>query len=250
MNDELRLKLMDSTVFQFLLSVFVWVAGFFVMGVGFLVTLLLLTIGIPYKRVHHITAAIFGEVVDLTLSEVHISYDDDFNPDEPSVFCPNHVAVIDGHMAAKVIPSPFSGVMMWWHFNVPIYGWLMSMSGGVPVDPRKGRAHLVRKMSEAAKDRKKLGMSLLAFPEGARSWHGNLLPFKLGVFEMSVNADMPIVPVAFRGLWNVNNISWGQFWFKPFKIVEVEVGPQMRIEEGETVEDFALRVRQWIKERI
>ena len=40
------------------------------------------------------------------------------------------------------------------------------------------------------------GVSIMAFPEGARSPDGRLMPFKGGIFSMAVKAQVPIVPLS------------------------------------------------------
>jgi len=42
----------------------------------------------------------------------------------------------------------------------------------------------------------KNGVPIMAFPEGARSPDGRLMPFKGGIFSMAVKANVPIVPLS------------------------------------------------------
>jgi len=42
----------------------------------------------------------------------------------------------------------------------------------------------------------KNGVPIMAFPEGARSPDGRLMPFKGGIFSMAVKAKVPIVPLS------------------------------------------------------
>ena len=43
------------------------------------------------------------------------------------------------------------------------------------------------------------GVGILFFPEGTRSLDGHLLPFKKGAFRLSVEQDLPILPVTLVG---------------------------------------------------
>ena len=51
----------------------------------------------------------------------------------------------------------------------------------------------------AAADRVRGGISLLAYPEGTRSRDGSILPFKKGPFVLALQAGVPIVPMAIAG---------------------------------------------------
>ena len=75
-------------------------------------------------------------------------------------------------------------------------------------------------------------MSILAFPEGIRTWEGSILPFRKGVFEMARDAEMPVVPVTVRGFFDVKSRN-NKFWFRPFRTVEVFVGPQIEVEHDD-----------------
>jgi 1-acyl-sn-glycerol-3-phosphate acyltransferase len=195
------------------------------MLIGASVTLVLLVLRFPYQRVHMwVTAPLFAQVVRLATIRLRVHYHRDFDPDTRSVFCQNHINLLDGHVASAAIPHAFSGLMNAWQFKIPIYGWLMSMSKGIPIH-RTRRDKIIEQISAEARNRKEIGMSILTFPEGHRTQSGRPGPFRRGVFLMARNAGMPIVPIAVVGLYDANNKTMG--WrFAPFKRVDVFVGPQ------------------------
>ena len=47
------------------------------------------------------------------------------------------------------------------------------------------------------------GIGILFFPEGTRSLDGHLLPFKRGAFHLSIDQDLPILPVTLVGTRDV-----------------------------------------------
>jgi len=120
-----------------------------------------------------------------------------------------------------VIPHAFAGMMHAWQFYIPIYGWMMKMAHGIAVHPGKNRFHT---LVEDAKKRVKDGFSILTFPEGHRTKDGKVNEFHKGVFLMAREAGMPVVPIAVRGMFEVNRK--GKIWFRPGK-VEVYVGCQV-----------------------
>jgi 1-acyl-sn-glycerol-3-phosphate acyltransferase len=167
---------------------------------------------------------VFGSCVPASLTRLRVHYHPAFEPERRAVYVQNHINLLDGMVAAIVIPHAFSGLMNAWQFKIPIYGWLMSMSKGIPVH-RGRRDQTLREISEAARERKRIGMSVLTFPEGHRSADGKIAPFRRGVFMMARNADMPLVPIAVRGMYEVNRK--GSVLFHPGRTVDVFVGPQI-----------------------
>jgi 1-acyl-sn-glycerol-3-phosphate acyltransferase len=208
-----------------LFSLWAWSGGFAWMLVGATITLLMLVVGLPYQRVHlWVTAPMFVHVVRVfSAARVRVHYHPGFDPEQRSVFLQNHVNLLDGHLASAAIPHAFSGLMNAWQFHIPIYGWLMRLSKGIGVR-RTGRERIIIELSEAARERKRIGMSVLTFPEGHRTIDGKVHAFRRGVFLMARNADMPVVPVAAHGFFEVNRK--GSFLIHPWRRVDVFVGPQ------------------------
>lgn len=232
---------------QALFSVYVWTGSFAVMGVGAFFTFALLLLRVPYQKVHGwVTAPFFTMTLPVATIRMRVHYHPDFKPEVRSIYGQNHINLLDGMVAAKVIPHAFSGLMNAWQFKIPIYGWLMSLSKGIPVDKTK-RETLIQDISAAAKQRKEIGMSVLTFPEGHRTLTGDVGQFRLGVFRMAINAGMPFVPIAVRGLYEVNNKSMGWF-FSPMRNVDVFVGPQFDTAgvDGDDVGKLAKQVRAYL----
>ncbi|MEX1365013.1 MAG: lysophospholipid acyltransferase family protein [Nannocystaceae bacterium] len=229
-----------------LFSLTFWSVSFAWMLVGATLTFVLLMLRVPYQRVHMwVTAPIFAGCVPLSLTRTRIHYHPDFDPERRSVFAQNHINLLDGHIAAAAIPHAFSGLMNAWQFKIPIYGWLMTLSKGIPV-VRGRRDETIKAISDAARQRASIGMSVLTFPEGHRTVDGKIRRFRLGVFTMARNADLPVVPVAVRGMYEVNRK--GSMLFHPGRVVDVFVGPQMVVTGGSDKElaELAERARNFM----
>ncbi len=228
-------------------SIVFWTTSFLWMLMGAFLTVVLLVMGFHYRRVHvWCTAPIFKRCVQISLTRLRLHYHPDFDPEERSVFAQNHINLLDGHIASWAIPHAFSGLMNAWQFKIPIYGWLMSLSKGIAV--HKGRRdRVLAQISEAARARKAMGMSVLVFPEGHRSPDGIIHKFRRGVFIMARDADMSMVPVAVKGFYDVNRK--GSQIFHPFKTVDVFVGPQFSTAGLSDVEigEFADRMQEWVR---
>ncbi|MBC7172435.1 MAG: 1-acyl-sn-glycerol-3-phosphate acyltransferase, partial [Polyangiaceae bacterium] len=155
----------------------------------------------------------------------------------------NHVNVLDAHTACAVIPQPFVGLMLAWHFHIPGYGWMMRATHGIPVHP--GSAGRTDELVRHAKDRAAKGLSILAFPEGHRTLDGKVGPYKRGLFFMARDAGLPIVPVAVRGMFEVN--QKGSFIIRPGDVT-VYVGAQ--IETAGLDDEGIARLAASVQERV
>lgn len=209
-------------VLQPFFSFGVWVSSLLVLLFTATVSILISPIATFNQHHDKFGAAGMGLGVVMTGSKIKMTYHPDFDPDRRSMFCQNHVSVLDGLLACAVIPHAFCGLMIHWHFHIPGYGWIMRISNGIPVYPAaSGRT---AEITEAAKERVGRGISILVFPEAHRTLDGLVQPFKRGVFFMARDAGIPVVPFAVRGLQDVNRK--GQFHFRPGEI-EVYLGAQI-----------------------
>lgn len=202
-------------------SGFVWSSGFGVMIGTSLVSAALRGARTPAEQSLW-SAKAFAQVLKLTGCEVEVKYDPRFDHERASVFCQNHVNLMDAHVACWSIPQPFVGLMMAWHFKVPGYGWMMRATNGIPVHPAsKGRT---QELTDAARDRASKGLSILTFPEGHRTVDGKMRPLKRGILFMARDSGLPVVPLAVRGMYDV--MRKGSALLSPGKI-EVYMGPQI-----------------------
>lgn len=86
-------------------------------------------------------------------------------------------------------------------FRIPLFGWALALGGYIPVD-RKNQARARRSISRGA-EKLKRGPSLMVFPEGTRTSDGRIQAFKSGAFLMALKAEVPLLPVAIRGMYKV-----------------------------------------------
>jgi 1-acyl-sn-glycerol-3-phosphate acyltransferase len=113
------------------------------------------------------------------------------------VYMPNHQSNIDILALFAGLPGQFRWLAKEELFRIPLFGLAMRRTGYIAVDRRDHKKALVS-MNEAAR-RIAEGTSVVVFPEGTRSPDGHLLPFKKGGFQLALQAQVPIVPVAIHG---------------------------------------------------
>jgi len=121
----------------------------------------------------------------------------------PFLLCPNHQSYLDPFLLASVLPF---GVMRQLFFvgaseffTTALMRWLARLVNLVPVDPD---SNLVRAMQAGAFGLRH-GKVLVLFPEGERSIDARVKKFKKGASILSMHLRVPIVPVAFEGLFEV-----------------------------------------------
>jgi 1-acyl-sn-glycerol-3-phosphate acyltransferase len=132
---------------------------------------------------------------------VHVEGLENVTPNATAIYCVNHQSAMDIPVLFANLPVQFRFVAKRSLFNMPFMGWHLTRSGHIPVDRDRPREAL-KSMKQVAKEIRE-GKSVLLFPEGHRSRHGKLLPFKAGSFYIAILAGVPIVPITINGTPNV-----------------------------------------------
>ncbi|MDE7444075.1 MAG: 1-acyl-sn-glycerol-3-phosphate acyltransferase, partial [Muribaculaceae bacterium] len=85
--------------------------------------------------------------------------------------------------------------------KIPFVGWACKWAGQIFVD--NSSPHAIAATMDAAKRQLKGGMSLMVFPEGARTFTGRVGRFKRGAYTLAVEFGLPVVPVTIDGAFSV-----------------------------------------------
>lgn len=124
---------------------------------------------------------------------VHTILRKQLDPDQVYVFAANHQVALDIPAAGLAIPTPFGWVAKGELARAPVLGRAIRASPSVFLD-RSSPRRSVESMQEAG-SRIREGLSVIIFPEGARSYEQHLQPFQRGAFMLAVEAGVPVVPV-------------------------------------------------------
>jgi 1-acyl-sn-glycerol-3-phosphate acyltransferase len=116
---------------------------------------------------------------------------------EPIIYMANHQSNFDILALFAGMPLQFRWLAKEELFRIPLFGLAMRRSGYIPID-RSDRKKALQGMTEAVR-RINAGTSLVIFPEGTRSPDATLLPFKKGGFNLAIQAQVPVIPVAITG---------------------------------------------------
>ena len=84
---------------------------------------------------------------------------------------------------------------------IAFIGWYLNRSGQIPIDTANPHATL----SSLGVGVKALraGMPLFVFPEGGRTATGELKPFLSGAAYLAIRAQVPLVPIALTGVYDL-----------------------------------------------
>jgi 1-acyl-sn-glycerol-3-phosphate acyltransferase len=87
------------------------------------------------------------------------------------------------------------------------------------------------------------GWSLVMFPEGGRSYTGEMRPFKKGAAYLALEAGVPVVPIALRGTYDAMppKRNWPVRGRPP---IHVTFGEPLRGRAGERAGDFTPRIEE------
>jgi len=118
---------------------------------------------------------------------------------KPHIFMANHVNIFDGFILYGYIPNFVRGVELESHFSWPVWGTITRKIGNIPIshkNPKDALASLNKASAEITK-----GISIAILPEGHRTRDGKLQDFMRGPFRLAKNANVDIIPIVMKGLW-------------------------------------------------
>jgi 1-acyl-sn-glycerol-3-phosphate acyltransferase len=119
--------------------------------------------------------------------------------DATYVYVANHLSLLDILVLFRLF-TDFKWVSKAEIFKIPGIGWNMRLNNYIPL--QRGNRDSVVVMMQQCKQALTQGSSLMMFPEGTRSATGELKAFKTGAFELAVDAQVPVLPIAIEGTNN------------------------------------------------
>jgi len=141
-------------------------------------------------------------------------------PTETAVYASNHLSYYDTPVLFAKLPFQFRIIAKQSLWKIPFVGWYLNRSGQVPIDAKSGRsaiAGLLRGVKTL-----QAGLPLVLFPEGGRTETGRMSPFQSGAAFMAIKAQVPLVPLALIGTYELLPIHTYHLKPRPLKIVAGE----------------------------
>lgn len=117
---------------------------------------------------------------------------------EPQIVASNHQSWFDVFAIAGNLPKKFRFVAKEELGRIPIFGRAWNTAGHISVN-RSDRVQAIRTLEHFGEIIRKDNSAIVIFPEGTRSWTGELIPFKKGAFMLALHTHFDIVPTAVIG---------------------------------------------------
>lgn len=129
------------------------------------------------------------------------------------VFVANHQGSFDIFLVYGFLGRNFKWMMKKSLRNIPLVGKACESAGHIMVDKSGPKA--IHKTYEQGRQVLKHGVSLVVFPEGARTFTGHMAKFRRGAFQLADELRLPVVPVTIDGSFDVlprqkgiNFVNW------------------------------------------
>lgn len=137
----------------------------------------------------------------LSFVRVTVSGRENIDSKTSYVFVANHQGAYDIFAVYGFLGHNFKWMMKRSLRRIFIVGYACERAGHIFVDRSSPAA--VRHTIETAERRLRDGMSLVVFPEGARTLTGKMGPFKKGAYQLALEFNLPLVPVSIDGSFKV-----------------------------------------------
>jgi 1-acyl-sn-glycerol-3-phosphate acyltransferase len=162
-------------------------------------------------RVQHWIARIWARAsVRISLSRVKVEGAENLRRHPVAVYAPNHTSYMDIPVVFAALPFQFRILAKKELWQWPFIGWYLQRSGQMPIDIENPHATMAS-LGGAVKALRK-GMPLVVFPEGGRTADGELKPFLSGAAYLAIRAQVPLVPIALKGVYDLLPIHTHHFY--------------------------------------
>jgi 1-acyl-sn-glycerol-3-phosphate acyltransferase len=125
--------------------------------------------------------------------------------DQRYILIANHYSYFDIPCILAAIPQPIRFMAKISLFKIPIFGWALGRAGFIPID-RKNRRTAVKSFDLAA-ERIRRGNTIVVFPEEGRTRTREMRPFQRGAFLLAMKSELPILPLAIDGTYDVLRVA-------------------------------------------
>jgi 1-acyl-sn-glycerol-3-phosphate acyltransferase len=150
---------------------------------------------------HAIARAWASVLLRLSLSPVELIGAEHLRTHQVAVYAVNHTSYFDTPVLFASLPFQFRILAKAALWKIPFIGWHLRRSGQVPIDQHSARsaiAGLLRGVKTLQS-----GLPLVLFPEGSRTADGQLQPMASGSAFMAIKAQVPLVPLALVGTYEL-----------------------------------------------
>jgi 1-acyl-sn-glycerol-3-phosphate acyltransferase len=135
---------------------------------------------------------------------------ENFNKHPVAVYASNHTSYMDTPVVFASMPLQFRILAKKELWSLPFIGWYLNRSGQIPIDT--ANPHATLSSLGAGIKALRAGMPLFIFPEGKRTPTGELQEFLSGAAYLAIRAQVPLVPIALSGVYDLLPIHARHFY--------------------------------------
>ena len=147
-----------------------------------------------FQRLNHYFYRGFFRLCRLTMPRLKMHIDPALADVHSAVIVCNHVSYIDPLLMISLF-ARHTTIVKARLFHIPIFGWMLKMSGYLPSESQGSLAESMVEQMERMPDFLSGGGNLFVFPEGTRSRDGTLGAFNFGAFKIAKLLRAPIAVV-------------------------------------------------------
>lgn len=162
-------------------------------------------------RIQHRLAQIWARgCVKISGSRLVVEGPENLRKHSVAVYAANHTSYMDTPVIFSTLPFQFRILAKKELWTLPFIGWHLNRSGQIPVDSVSSNS-TVSSLGAAVRALR-AGMPLFVFPEGARTPDGTTQPFLAGAAFLAIRAQVPLVPIALNGVYDLLPIHTHHFY--------------------------------------
>lgn len=181
-------------------SILLWIYYGICILFFFILILLTFLITMPFDRYRRkpnliLRGLAYSMIKPIPGWKVRIQGTERFTGDRPTLFVANHQSFLDMPLI-YLLPWRMKWVAKRSLFRIPVFGWLIAMTGHIGIDRTSRRS--VKKLQQIVQPIRQ-GIPGMIFPEGTRSEDGSLKRFKTGAFKLARDHNFLIHPLVLNG---------------------------------------------------
>jgi 1-acyl-sn-glycerol-3-phosphate acyltransferase len=162
-------------------------------------------------RTQHRIARVWARsCVRISGSRLTIRGSENLHNHQVAVYAANHTSYMDTPVVFSALPFQFRILAKKELWSMPFIGWYLNRSGQIPINTENPRATL--SSLGAGVKALRSGMPLFVFPEGSRTPNGDLQAFLSGAAFLAIRAQVPLIPVALSGVYDLLPIHTRHFY--------------------------------------
>lgn len=189
--------------FNLLFAAYQWIIALPILLILTIITAILTIILsplLPNSEISYFPARWWGRFFCyLMFIKVEINGLANINPQESYVFVSNHQSIYDVFVVYGWFPMFFKWIMKAELRRIPLVGKACEAAGHVFID--RTNPIVAQKSLDKAKENLVRGVSVVIFPEGTRTYDGEVGKFKKGAFRIAADLKLAIIPVTIKGAY-------------------------------------------------